>query len=76
MATQAPNLKGLRDFLTRKLENAIEHLGTLAKRAKSGSSAQAQKAFTEMADLEREISDLRGALHYMADYESEVQEYR
>ena len=55
-----------------KLENAIEHVASLAKHIKRATPNQVQGLCIEMRDLQIEIADLRNALHYMADFEVEA----
>jgi len=55
-----------------KLESAIEHVASLAKRIKSAQPHNVQRVCTEMQELEQEITDLRNALHYIADFEVEA----
>lgn len=57
-----------------KLENAIEHVATLAKRIQRSTPANVQITCNEMQELQQEITDLRNALHYIADFEIEAAE--
>lgn len=65
-------LEQLKSHLQWKLENQIEHVGSLAKRIKSATPETVQKHCTEMRDTQDEIEDLRNALHYIADFEAEA----
>lgn len=63
-----------KDRLRYKLENAIEHVATLAKRIKDASPTKVQLLCTEMVELQQEIADLRNAIHYISDFEVEYAE--
>lgn len=60
--------------LQSKLENAIEHVASVAKRIQRGTPKTVQRDCTEMVELQQEITDLRNALHYIADFEAEASE--
>lgn len=57
-----------------KLENAIEHVASVAKHIKRATPNNVQRLCIEMLELQQEITDLRNALHYIADFEVEAAE--
>ena len=54
-----------------KLESAIEHVASISMRIKSAPPHSVQRVCIEMQELQQEITDLRNALHYIADFEVE-----
>lgn len=67
-------LTRFKEHLQYKLENAIEHVASLAKHIKRATPDKVQRLCNEMLELEQEITDLRNALHYIADFEVEAAE--